>query len=99
MPMTHAAVTKGSGNVFRDLGFFEEESVELILKRSLLRDLQETIKDHGWKQVAEFSIEHLVNFLSLLGEDVEVTVRKTPHGQQHSTVRDQNTKKLDKIAS
>ena len=85
--------------MFRYLRFSEEESVELILTRSLLRSLQETIKDRGWKQVAEFSIERLVNFLSLLGEVVEVTVRKAPHGQQHSTIRDQNTKKLDKIAS
>jgi predicted XRE-type DNA-binding protein len=95
--MTSVTVTKGSGNVFRDLGFSEEKSAELILKSSLLQALQETIKDRGWKQVeaaaqlgidqakvskllagqmAGFSIERLVNFLSLLGQDVEVTVRK-----------------------
>ena len=48
--MTRATVTKGSENVFRDLGFSEEKSVELILKSSLLQALQETIKGHGWKQ-------------------------------------------------
>lgn len=32
--MTRATVTKGSGNVFRDLGFSEEKSAEPILKRN-----------------------------------------------------------------
>lgn len=106
--MTRATVTKGSGNVFRDLGFSEEKSAELILKSSLLQALQETIKGRGWKQVeaaaqleidqakvskllggqmAGFSIERLVHFLSLLGQDVEVTVRKAPRGQRQGTVR------------
>lgn len=47
--MRHA-LTKGSGNVFRDLGFSEEKSAELILKSSLLHALQETIKERGWRQ-------------------------------------------------
>ncbi|BCA54920.1 transcriptional regulator [Nitrospira sp. KM1] len=106
--MTRATVTKGSGNVFRDLGFSEEKSAELILKSSLLRALQETIKRRGWKQVeaaaqlgidqakvskllagrmAGFSIERLVHFLSLLGQDVEVTVRKASRGGRRGTVR------------
>ena len=117
--MTRAAVTKGSGNVFRDLGFSEEKSAELILKSSLLQALQETIKDRNWKQVeaaarlgidqakvskllagqmAGFSIERLVNFLSLLGQDVEVTVRKAPRGRQLGTVRARTTRKLHKVA-
>jgi predicted XRE-type DNA-binding protein len=100
--MTRATVTKGSGNVFRDLGFPKEKSAELILKSSLLQALQEAIKKRGWKQgtaaaqlgidqakvskllagqMAEFSIERLVSFLSLLGQDVEVTVRKAPRGR------------------
>jgi len=106
--MTRATVTKGSGNVFRDLGFSEEKSAELILKSSLLQALQETIKRRGWKQVeaasqlgidqakvskllagqmAGFSIERLIHFLSLLGQDVEVTVRKAPSGRRRGTVR------------
>ncbi|MGH7232471.1 MAG: helix-turn-helix domain-containing protein, partial [Nitrospiraceae bacterium] len=32
-------------------------------------------------QMAGFSIERLVHFLSLLGQDVEVTVRKAPLGE------------------
>ena len=118
-PMTRATVTKSSGNVFRDLGFSEEKSAELILKSSLLQALQETIKNRGWKQVeaaarlgidqakvskllagqmAGFSIERLVNFLSLLGQDVEVTVRKAPRGRQLGTVRARTTRKLAKVA-
>jgi predicted XRE-type DNA-binding protein len=49
--MTRATVIKGSHNVFRDLGFSEQKSAELILKSSLLQALQETIKDLGLKQV------------------------------------------------
>lgn len=117
--MTRATVTKGSGNVFRDLGFSEEKSAELILKSSLLQALQETIKGRGWRQVeaaaqlgidqakvskllagqmAGFSIERLVHFLSLLGQDVEVTVRKAPRGRRRGTVRTRIAKKLDEIA-
>lgn len=116
-PMTRATVTKGSGNVFRDLGFSEEKSAELILKSSLLQALQETIKGRGWKQVeaaaqleidqakvskllggqmAGFSIERLVHFLSLLGQDVEVTVRKASRGRRLGTVR-ARVSKADKI--
>ena len=117
--MTRATVTKGSGNVFRDLGFSEAKSAELILKSSLLQALQETIKGRGWKQVeaaaqlgidqakvskilagqmAGFSIERLVHFLSMLGQDVEVTVRKAPRGRRRGTVRARVGKKLGKVA-
>jgi predicted XRE-type DNA-binding protein len=116
--MTRATVTKGSGNVFRDLGFSEEKSAELILKSSLLQALQETIKRRGWKQVeaasqlgidqakvskllagqmAGFSIERLIHFLSLLGQDVEVTVRKAPSGRRRGTVRTRITGRLSNV--
>ncbi|MEW6545033.1 MAG: helix-turn-helix transcriptional regulator [Nitrospirota bacterium] len=48
--MTRASVTKGSGNVFRDLGFSEEKSAELILKSSLLQALQDAIRGCGGTQ-------------------------------------------------
>ena len=106
--MTHVTVTKGSGNIFRDLGFSEEQSAELLLKSSLLQAIQETIKGRRWKQIEAaaqlgidqakvskllsgqmtgFSIERLVHFLSLLGQDVEVTVRKASRGRRRGTVR------------
>jgi predicted XRE-type DNA-binding protein len=105
--MKRATVTKGSGNIFRDLGFSVERSAELILKSSLLQALQETIRGRGWKQaeaatqlgidqakiskllagqMAGFSVERLVHFLTLLGQDVEVTVRRAPRGQRYGTV-------------
>lgn len=43
-------VTKGTGNVFQDLGFSGEKAAELVLKSSLLRAIQETIREQGWKQ-------------------------------------------------
>jgi predicted XRE-type DNA-binding protein len=110
MAMTRATVTKGSVNIFRDLGFSEEKSAELILKSNLLQAVQDTIKSRGWKQVeaagqlgidqakvskllagqmAGFSIERLVHFLSLLGQDVVVTVRQAPRGRRRGTVRAQ----------
>ena len=106
--MKRSIVTKGSGNIFRDLGFSEERSAELILKSSLLQALQDTIRERGWKQVeaaarlgidqakvskllagqiAGFSVERLVHYLSVLGQDVEVTVRRAPRGQRYGTVR------------
>ena len=106
--MKRTTVTKGSGNIFRDLGFSEERSAELILKSSLLQALQETIRERSWKQVeaaarlgidqakvskllagqmAGFSVERLVHYLSVLGQDVEVTVRRAPRGQRYGTVR------------
>ena len=112
--MTRATVTKGSGNIFRDLGFSDERSAELILKSSLLHALQDTIRRHAWKQLeaaarlridqakvskllsgqmAGFSVERLVHFLSLLGQDVEVTVRQAPRGQRYGTVRSKVTRR------
>ena len=106
--MTRPRITKGTGNVFRDLGFSKQKSAELVLKSSLLQALQETIKERGWKQVeaadrlgidqakvskllagqmAGFSVERLVHFLSLLGQNVEVTVRRAASGRQYGTVR------------
>ena len=106
--MRRPRVTKGTGNVFRDLGFSKQKSAELILKSSLLQALQETINERGWKQVeaagrlsidqakvskllagqmAGFSVERLVHFLSLLGQDVEVTVHRAPRGRRYGTVR------------
>ncbi|MBX3319105.1 MAG: helix-turn-helix domain-containing protein [Nitrospira sp.] len=117
--MKHATVTKGSGNIFRDLGFSEERSAELILKSSLLQALQDTIRSHAWKQaeaatrlgidqakvskllsgqMAGFSVERLVHFLSLLGQDVEVTVRQAPRGQRYGTVRSKVTRRSRTVA-
>ncbi len=117
--MKREAVTKGSGNIFWDLGFSEERSAELILKSSLLQALQETIRGQAWKQVetaarlridqakvskllagqmAGFSVERLVHYLSLLGQDVEVTVRRAPRGQRYGTVRSKVSRRSSTVA-
>jgi len=117
--MKRETVTKGSGNLFRDLGFSEERSAELILKSSLLQALQETIRGRGWKQVeaaarlgidqakvskllagqmAGFSVERLVHYLSLLGQDVEVTVRRAPGGQRYGTVRTKVSRRSSRLS-
>ena len=44
-PVTCAVVMKGSGNVFRDLGFSDEKPVEPMLKNSLIQAPQKAIKD------------------------------------------------------
>jgi len=46
--------------------------------------------------MAGFSVERLVHFLSLLGQDVEVTVRQAPRGRRYGTVRSSLAKKLVK---
>jgi predicted XRE-type DNA-binding protein len=118
--MKRATVTKGSGNIFRDLGFSEERSDEMILKSSLLQALQETIRGRGWRQVeaatrlgidqakvskllngqmAGFSVERLVHFLSLLGQDVEVTVKKAPRGQRYGMVRTKVSKRSKRLVA
>jgi predicted XRE-type DNA-binding protein len=97
--MTKAAMVKGSGNVFRDLGFGEKKSVELVLKSGLLQSIQESIRQRRLKQTAAaellgidqakvsrllagqmagFSLERLVYFVSRLGHDVELKVRRRP---------------------
>jgi hypothetical protein len=46
--------------------------------------------------MAGFSVERLVHFLSLLGQDVEVTVRQAPRGRRYGTVRSRLAKTLVK---
>ena len=49
-------------------------------------------------QMAAFPIKRLVNFLSLLGQDIEVTVHNAPRGRRLGTVRARTTRKADKVA-
>jgi predicted XRE-type DNA-binding protein len=93
---SRAGVTKGSGNVFRDLGFPNPEREEL--KARLTLHIFRIIKARKLTQAAageilgikqphvsglmrgqsgNFSIERLMDFLTALGQDVEITVRPT----------------------
>lgn len=80
--MTRRAVTKGSGNVFRDLGFSETKSAELILKSSLLQALQKTIKGRGWKQVeaaAQLGIDQAKVSKLLAGQMAGFSIERLVH--------------------
>lgn len=49
-------------------------------------------------QMAGFSIERLVHFLSLLGRDVEVTIHEAPRERRRGTVR-RRARKARKISA
>ena len=48
----HIAVTRSSGNVFRDLGFPRAEAEHLLIRADLMLRLQKTIAGRGLKQAA-----------------------------------------------
>jgi predicted XRE-type DNA-binding protein len=84
-------VEKGSGNVFADLGLPHPE--QELLKAKLTLQIYRLIKRRGLKQphvsalmrnrAGAFSVERLMDFLTALGQDVEIIVRPTrkPHGE------------------
>jgi predicted XRE-type DNA-binding protein len=43
-------VTKGSGNVFADLGFDEQEAINLKIRADLMLDLRRFIQAQKWTQ-------------------------------------------------
>lgn len=49
-------VTKGSDNIFEDLGFDAPEAANLAIRAELMLDLRQFIHDRGWTQheAAEF---------------------------------------------
>jgi len=72
--MTRATVTKGSENVFRDLGFSDEKSAELILKSSLLHLVLPTIV-LGYYSTAIISRMVRSSMLEVLSQDYLRTAR------------------------
>lgn len=50
-------VTEGSNNVFRDLGFSDEEAENLRIRSQLMISIKRYIKDQGWTQ--KEAAEHL----------------------------------------
>ncbi len=55
--ITH--VTSENGNIFRDLGFTEEESVKLKIKAQLMCSISEWIKDKKLKQEEASHVLHV----------------------------------------
>ena len=41
---------EGSDNIFKDLGFNDEESGNLIIRSDLMSQIKRIINDHGWTQ-------------------------------------------------
>ena len=95
--------TKGSRNVFADLGLPHPE--QELLKARLTLQIYRIIKGRGLTQVeagkilgiqqphvsllmrnrsGTFSVERLMDFLTALGQDVEITVR--PTRKQHGAM-------------
>ena len=94
-------VTRGSGNVFADLGLPNPE--ELLAKAELAYAISRAIKERGLTQRAaamlmgidqpkvshitrgrlgDFSTERLMAFLTALGRDVEIVVRRAPKSRK-----------------
>ena len=93
-------VKRGSGNVFRDLGFPNPEREQL--KAQLTLQIYRLIKSRGLTQAeagkvlgiqqphvsalkrgqsGAFSVERLMDFLTALGQDVEITIKPTRQEQ------------------
>jgi len=82
-----AHVTEGSGNVFADLGLPNPE--QELLKAQLTLQIYTILNDSGMTQVeiakilgvrnrvGNFSVGRLMEFLTALRQDVEITVRPT----------------------
>jgi predicted XRE-type DNA-binding protein len=89
-------ITKGSGNVFADLGLPDAD--QELMKARLTLQIGRIIKDRGLTQTeageilgipqpqvsllirnrgGTFSVGRLIEFLTVLGQDVEITVRPT----------------------
>jgi predicted XRE-type DNA-binding protein len=105
MRKTSVRVTKGSGNVFADLGLPNPE--QELLKARLTLQIYRIVKERGLTQTqagelfgikqphvsalmrnraGNFSIGRLMQFLTVLGQDVEITVKPTRKAQGEMSV-------------
>lgn len=66
-------ITKGSDNVFKDLGFGDEEAVNLKIRADLIIDLQRFIKGQNWTQAeaALFFGETQPRISNLMNGDID----------------------------
>ncbi|WP_373541447.1 helix-turn-helix domain-containing protein [Chamaesiphon sp.] len=66
-------ITKGSDNVFKDLGFGNEEAANLKIRADLTIDLQRFIKSQNWTQAeaASFFGETQPRISNLMNGDIE----------------------------
>ncbi len=66
-------VTKGSNNVFEDLGFDAPEAANLAIRAELMLDLRQFIEEKGWtqSQAAEFFGETQPRISNLINGDID----------------------------
>ncbi len=66
-------LTKGSDNVFKDLGFGDEEAVNLKIRADLMISLQKFIKSQQWTQAeaANFFGETQPRISNLMNGDID----------------------------
>jgi predicted XRE-type DNA-binding protein len=66
-------VTKGSSNVFEDLGFDKEESTNLKIRADLMLDLRKFIQSQNWTQAeaAMFFGETQPRISNLMNGDID----------------------------
>src|SRR5580693_7982107 len=105
MRKTKTRMTKGSGNVFADLGLPNPE--QELLKARLTLQIYRIVKERGLTQAragellgikqphvstlmrnraGNFSVGRLMEFLTALGQDVEITVKPTRKAQGEMSV-------------
>jgi predicted XRE-type DNA-binding protein len=68
-----SGITKGSDNVFKDLGFGDEEAANLKIRADLIIDLQRFIKSKNWTQAeaATFFSETQPRINNLMNGDID----------------------------
>ena len=66
-------INKGSDNVFKDLGFREEEATNLKIRADLMINLQKFIKSQNWTQAeaANFFGETQPRISNLMNGDID----------------------------
>jgi predicted XRE-type DNA-binding protein len=66
-------LTKGSDNVFKDLGFGDEEAANLKIRADLMISLQKFIKSQNWTQMeaASFFGETQPRISNLMNGDID----------------------------
>jgi predicted XRE-type DNA-binding protein len=66
-------ITKGSDNVFKDLGFADEEAANLKIRADLMINLQKFIKSQNWTQAeaASFFGETQPRISNLMNGDID----------------------------
>jgi predicted XRE-type DNA-binding protein len=66
-------ITKGSDNVFKDLGFGDEEAANLKIRADLMINLQKFIKSQNWTQAeaANFFGETQPRISNLMNGDID----------------------------